>query len=248
MIKRNSIQSGEYRNLDQLIDALTALPPAPYIANAARDFDPSQGFEINMGCAGITRADSARPILGTMGLASCMGVVIFNPEQKTGGIAHLSQAEDDHVHLSKDSEKALKSLLAAARGDSGDRKLEVRISGPVQSGELGDIFIKDVLRVLNETPNLTFLSADFRGKDYPTAVGIDTRRWDEGLLKGKSTAVSSPRDDLREVARRIVEGARGAVDIDSLPAAPGYNAGRLFDARALAKYSDRDKPAGNIER
>jgi len=242
------IRSGQYKNPDDLIKALMALPSAHYITSAARSFDPSEGYEIDKNCAGITGAGSARPVMATKGLTACMGVAVYNPEQKIGGIAHLAQDPDDPYRLAKEGRKALRSLLAVAR-DDGAGKLEVRISGPMQGGGFADVFIRDALQILNDTPDLTFLSADFRGKDYPFVVGIDTRRWDEGLLKGRTTAISSPQDsNMAEIARRTIEGARDGVDMDSLPPAPSYNDDCLFDARALAKYSDRDKQPGKIER
>src|SRR5579859_7308503 len=122
MTQRNSIESGQIKDLDQLVQALMDLPPAPYIAGLTKSFDPSDGYEINMRCAGITSANSAKPILGTRGLSSCMGVAVFNPELKTGGLAHLSQDPHNNIHLSGASRKALSSLLAAARGDSDEGK------------------------------------------------------------------------------------------------------------------------------
>jgi hypothetical protein len=246
-----SIRSGQFKNTGDLMQALMALPPAPYIPMTPGSFDPSQGHEIAMEGAGITKADSGKPVLGTFGLATCMGVTVFNRDLKSGGIAHLAQGEDA-FHLSKDSEQALKSLLAATRGTNAGAKLEVRISGPMPAGGLEDTFIKDVLKVLNDTANLTFLSADFRGKEYPSAVGIDTRRWNEGLLKGKSTAITNAWEfetrTSADFAKRIVEGMKHIVDITAIPPAPSYDEGNLFDARAITKFSARNTSSGKIER
>lgn len=220
------IRSGDIQDPQALLQAVMALPPAPYIPVERKDFLPEEGREIDMNHAGLTDARSSAPMLGTFGLMTCMGVAAFNPATGTGGVAHLAQGEDC-VSLSKDSKKALEAMLSGMRSDSS-QLIEVRMSGPYSAGGIEDTFIKNVLEVLNHTQNVTILSADFKGKVFPSAVGLDTRRWEQGLLKGNKTIGSmqtaSP-DELRE-------GMKHVVPVSEMPSAPAYDDNGLFDGRS----------------
>ncbi len=154
-----------------------------------------------MNSAGITNAQSVTPIIGTTGLATCMAVAVFNPTTKTGGLTHLAQG-DDCISLSKSSETALNTLLHTLR-TAPSETLEVRMIGPRPAGGLEDHFIKDTLKLLNATPNIAFLSADFKEKTItPSAVGVDARQWNAGLLKG-STTIGSLDGAPEDLAERI---------------------------------------------
>lgn len=242
-MKTRSVKSGQYADASALMKALDALPTAPYIPLKPGEFDPAHAYDIDQNSAGITNAGSAHPSLVTSGVATCMAVAVFNPRTRTGGLAHLSQDVDDPDHLSPASAKALQALLDAMRRTPAEG-LEVRISGPMEAGGMEDSFILDVLSLLNRAPNLTFQSADMRGKVHPKNVGIDTRRWEEGLIKGSSTArfsVEEIRKGGAALGQRAKEGLRDVVDLGGVPYPPGYDEQGLFDARSPAKFADRKR-------
>lgn len=219
--------------MDKLLAALMDLPPASYIAMEPKEFNPSEGFEIAMNNAGITDARSEYPILGTYGLATCMAIAVYAPQMNTGGIAHLAQSSDDPLRLSQTSKHALNGLLSAARSDPS-QPLEIRIVGPYES-PLIETFIKDVLKIINDIPNVHFLSADFQGKPFPTAMGIDTRRWTEGMLKGANDSGVTIYQMTRDIAavKRFQARCAHIVDIHALPKAVDTD-NALFDVRAKA--------------
>lgn len=222
--------SGQYRDLGAMLQATRDLPPARYIAISGADFNPREGIEIGMNCAGITDARSPTPILGTYGLVTCLGVAIYNRATQTGGLAHLAQGDNDPLHLAHDSKEALTRLLQAVRTDQS-QTLEVRLT----AGPFDDRypFSTEVLGVLNATPNLQILSSDTGGKRGVKAFGLDTRRWDEGLIKGANSC-HLPLEEITACAANMElfrEGIRHAVDITAIPPGRVYLDG-LFDARS----------------
>ena len=234
----SAIASSKYQDLDVLIAALMMLPASPYMTMSEESFNPKEGHEVPMDYAAITSAKSKAPIVGTYGLASCMGVAIFNPATGEGGITHLAQDDHEPDELSAKSRKALHSLLAAVREDPS-QPLEVRLIGPMDMHGIEDDFIKDALGILNQEPNLHFLSADFKGKPYSSSVAMDTRRWDEGLIKGENTSGIAMFDllgDTGERMKKYVAGNDNRVDVAALPPMPDAHE-QLFDARSLGKFA-----------
>ncbi len=237
-----SVASGQYKDLGEMMRALMALPGATYIPIKPEAFIPSEGYEITMNGAGITNAKSKTPILGTYGLATCMGIAIQNVNHSMGGYLHLSVAEKDPQHINEHGKQTLIHLLSALRQDPSDR-LEVRITGPMGTSGFEDTFIKDVLSILNAQPNLHILSADFKGKGYPRNVGIDTRHWDQGLLKGINSSGLSLGEIIQDPVRLAAyrKGAEHVVDITAMPSAQDYDARGIFDARGKS-FTDLAAP------
>lgn len=238
------VTSGQYRDLGAMLEATRALPPAPYIRISAAAFNPREGLEIGMNCAGITDARSPAPILGTYGLATCLGVAVFNPATKTGGLAHLAQQEGAPLHLAREGAEALQRLLVAVRSNL-TQQLDVRMTaGPVNDQYP---FTREVLAILNATPNLRILSSDTGTKRGVKAFGIDTRRWDEGLLKGANSC-PLPADDIipgTPAMAQFREGLQHVVEIADLP--PGRpSANGLIDTRSAALRAPAGgRPASN---
>lgn len=227
-----AVTSGQYRDLGAMLEATRALPPAPYIHISAAAFNPREGLEIGMNCAGITDARSPTPILGTYGLATCLGVAVFNPATKTGGLAHLAQQEGAPLHLAREGAGALQRLLVAVRTDLA-QTLEVRMTAGPTNDQYP--FSREVLAILNATPNLRILSSDTGTKRGVKAFGIDTRHWDEGLLKGANSC-PLPAEDIipgTPAMTQFREGVRHIVDITALPAGRTLRDG-LIDARSPA--------------
>ncbi len=227
-----AVTSGQYRDLGAMLVATRALPPAPYIRISAAEFNPREGIEIGMNCAGITDARSPTPILGTYGLATCEGLAVYNRTTQTGGLVHLAQGENDPLHLASESREALTQLLQAMRSDVS-QTLEVRrTAGPYDDRFP---FSTEILGILNAAPNLRILSADTGDKNRVKAFGIDTRRWDEGLLKG-GMSCHLPLEQIipgTEAMAQFREGMRHIVDITAMPTA-WISGGELFDARSPA--------------
>jgi hypothetical protein len=227
--QQHGIKSGQYKNIDALMKAVYALPSTPYIAIEAEDFIPTEGIEVGMNCAGITDAQSERPILGTYGIASCMGIAVYNPALQTGGLAHLAQSPTDCVSLSSHSEQAIQKLFKTIRTDQ-NQPLEVRLMGPMHNAKQ---FIGEVLTLLNDTPKLRILSADYIDKPYVTAFAMDTRRWKEGLIKGGNSSGLNIMNctETPESFARYIEGNKHRVEISDLSPARHYTDG-LYDERS----------------
>ncbi len=241
-----SFESGQFKTFDAALIALRQLPPTPYAAVAAKHFNPAEGVEIGMNCAGITDARSRTPILGTYGLATCLGLAVFNPQTLTGGLAHLAQASDDPLHLSPHSGRSLTNLLQAMRTDTSQR-LEARLTaGPTYDAFP---FMADIVQILNGTLNLRILSSDTGSKRNVTAFGLDTRRWNEGLLKGSNSSglgIGNISTD-KAAMERYAAGARNVVDITALT--PGrVSPNGLVDGRDNQRPINRRPPPDNAYR
>ena len=239
-----SVRSGQFMTFDDALNAIRQLPPAPFATVKREDFNPAEGIEIGMNCAGITDARSRTPILGTYGLATCLGVAVFNRQTLTGGLAHLAQAEDDPLRLSPGGGKSLINLLQAVRTDKS-HPLEVRLTaGPTYDGFP---FMADILQILNATPNLHILSSDTGEKRNVTAFGIDARHWGEGLLKGSNSSgigLSNITTD-QAVMERYSAGARNVLDMTALtPGRVGRNG--LVDARDYDGTGGRPSPGKRL--
>src|SRR5208283_3001481 len=50
--------------------------------------DNKEFIFVDMGGFGVTRATSNNPILSTVGLSGCIGVVLYDPVQKIAGLLH----------------------------------------------------------------------------------------------------------------------------------------------------------------
>lgn len=226
----SAVTSGQYRNLGAMLQAVRALPPAPYIAIDAADYNAREGIEIAMNCAGITDARSATPMLGTYGLATCQGLAVYNRSTQTGGLVHLAQDPQDALHLAPTSREALTRLLHAMRTDKV-QTLEVRMTAGPSNDEMPFTF--EILDILNATPNLKILASDTGTKNRVKAFGIDTRRWDEGLLKG-GLSCALPREQIipgTPSMDQFREGLRHIVEIQAMRTA-NIMGGGPFDARS----------------
>jgi len=251
-----AIRSGTITDMNTLLDRLYELPPCRYIDPAPEEFRPREGRLAEMHTAVLTDAESACPIAGTAAIAPCMGVAIFNTVTRAGGVVHVAENEDGAPQMSADSRNALTALLAAIRTDPA-QTLEVRILGPIDNGAQnldgnglgGRGFISDAVGILNAQPNLLFLSADFMGKSFATAFALDTRRWEEGLIKGSATiyrldwnldsqiSVQSMRDD----ASNVVE------TVDTMP--PGsFNEHGLCDMRGVTPSPPKTLKDDDLDR
>lgn len=239
-----SVQSGQFKTFDATLIALRNLPLTPFAAIKRENFNPAEGIEIGMNCAGITDARSRTPILGTYGLATCLGLAVFNRQTLTGGLAHLAQAEDDPLHLAPSSGQSLTGLLQAMRTDKS-QPLEVRLTaGPTYDAFP---FMADIVQILNATPNLRILSSDTGEKRNVTAFGLDTRRWDEGLLKGSNSSGLGLGNITSDQAamERYSAGARNVLDMTALtPGRVGRNG--LVDARDNNGTGGRPSPGKRL--
>jgi hypothetical protein len=226
------VTSGQYRDLGKMLQAVRALPPAPYIPIEAADYNPREGIEIAMNCAGVTDARSPTPTLGTYGLTTCQGLAVYNRTTQTGGLVHLAQDPQDALHLAPASREALTLLLQAMRTNKL-QTLEVRMTAGPSNDQLPFTF--EILDILNATPNLRILASDTGTKNRVKAFGIDTRRWDEGLLKG-GISCALPREQIipgTPSMEQFREGIRHIVEIQAMRTA-NINPGELFDTRSNA--------------
>lgn len=199
-----------------------------------------------MNCAGITDARSRTPILGTYGLATCLGVAVFNRQTLTGGLAHLAQAEDDPLRLAQSGGKSLTGLLQAMRAETS-QPLEVRLTAGPSNDRFP--FMADIVQILNTAPNLRILSCDTGGKRNVHAFGLDTRRWDEGLIKGSNSCGLSWDAVVQDKSAmaHFIEGCRNVVDITALT--PGrVSSNGLVDGRNNHRPPDRQPPQDNAYR
>jgi hypothetical protein len=217
---------------DQLIEQLMHLPPAPFVPLKREDFRPEEGQAVEMNTAAVTDADSATPIVGPVSMTSCMGVAIFNPARKRGGAVHAAQDPNDPLRLSPESAAAIRELIAASRSSDAE-PLEVRLMGPKLTG-FEKIFVTEVVDILNQAPNVTFLSADMLGKNSVTAFGVDTRKWDQGLLKGSNDSGISRFDAAKDIAlmTKYIEAQKTVLELDEMPPCQPPENSRISNASA----------------
>lgn len=188
---------------ERRVKTLMDLPPAPYIQNAAKLFDPKQAVHVDMNQAGIVSPHSKYPALGVLAISAGMAVIARNPETEVVGLAHLTPEGGRHESLSLKGEEALREMLTMVGGEG----TEVRLVGPRLRGPVVDGLIENVLDALAQYET-EILSADFRGKENPNSVAVHAGLWDMGLVRGSfnvfnHSAVGASRSG--EMKRRLSE-------------------------------------------
>lgn len=129
------------------------------------DFSNNEGRSIYIRGYGKTSASDSRPVLGTSGMGPCLGVAIYNPEQKTGAIAHF----DTRTDLS-----SLDKLIE----DMGikNHKLEVHLAGGDETSEHSRNMVGQIIKKLNSYENVQIKSADIMGPSGNLrSLALDTR-------------------------------------------------------------------------
>ena len=130
-----------------------------------REFADNEGRSIYIRGYGKTSANDSRPVLGTSGMGPCLGMAIYNPEQKTGAIAHF----DTRTDLS-----SLDKLIE----DMGvkNHKLEIHLAGGDETSEHSRNMVGQIIQKLNSYDNVQIKSADIMGPSGNLrSLALDTR-------------------------------------------------------------------------
>lgn len=218
-------------DIDRRMQALMDLPKATYIEDARQTFDPQTVVSVDMHEGGVTLPDAQFPALGTMALATCLGVMAYNPQTKATGLCHVV-SEGIESYPSAASQASLTAMLNKVKNGM-DTHVEVRLVGAHIGGDLQNGMINNVVDFLSNY-DAVILSADIKGKPGPSAVAVDANRWGDGLIRGKVDAI-----DIRKNPDAMVDQikqARTCVDLDNMVHLADNGKDLVYDATAIRSY------------
>ncbi|PCJ98645.1 MAG: hypothetical protein COA45_07980 [Zetaproteobacteria bacterium] len=221
-------------DIDLRMQALMALPKATYIEDARQTFDPQTAVAVDMHEGGVTLPDAQYPALGTTALATCIGVVAHNTQTKATGLCHIV-SDGIASHPSLDSQVSFAAMLNKVKNGM-DTQIEVRLVGAHMGGEMQNGIINHIVDILSDY-DAVILSADIKGKPGPMEVAVDSSRWDDGLMRGKTDVV-----DLRNNPNALIEKleqTQSCVDLDQMVRLPDNGNDLIYDATA-AQSCDLD--------
>ncbi len=203
----------DYDDKSARMQALMALPKAPYIADAQQSFDPATAAAVEMHDGGVTVPNAAYPAVGTVALTTCIGVFAHNPQTKATGLVHVV-SDGAEEHPSPASQMSLEQMLNSVQGDT-DHSIEVRIVGAHIGGALQDGILNHIADLLSEY-DAHVLSADVKGKPGPKDVAVDSSRWDAGLIRGGADMVDFLHDpDTGGVGEMMIQ-RKQCVDLSDM--------------------------------
>jgi chemotaxis receptor (MCP) glutamine deamidase CheD len=88
--------------------------------------DPDM-HEVFMGGYWSTRADSSQPIIKTLRLRTCTGIVLYHPEKKIAGVIHENTGDDQIRH--EKVNKLLNRMYSQGLTEAGIETLQASIFG-----------------------------------------------------------------------------------------------------------------------
>lgn len=134
----------------------SAAPPAQVAT-----FAPGEASNIYIRGVGLTDANNAAPVLGTFGVGPCVAVAVYNPQTRTGLLAHLDARTDP---------QSLNQLLD--RLDGGGAALQAHVvGGQEQTRHL----VEETLSVLESRPGLSIKTTDVLNDRGLRSLALDTR-------------------------------------------------------------------------
>ena len=207
-----SVRLREYQDKEARLAALMDLPKAPYIKDAVQTFDPASAVAVEMNDGAVTLPGAEFPALGTVALATCIGVIAHNPTTKATGLVHIvSDGIKSHPTLA--SETSLRDVLHSVRGDL-DEPIEVRLIGAYMGGRMQDGMINHIADLLDAFDAIV-LSADLKGKPGPRNVAVDSSRWTEGLIRGNSDQADFMNDPSTGGFAEMIRQKQNSVDLEN---------------------------------
>ena len=212
-------------DIERRMQALMDLPKATYIEDARQTFDPKTAVAVDMHEGGVTLPDAQFPALGTMALATCLGVIAHNPQTKATGLCHVV-SDGVEPRPSPDSQLSLTAMLSNVKNGMNEQ-IEVRLVGAHIGGDLQDGIINNIVDFLADY-DAVILSADIKGKPGPSAVAVVSHRWDDGLMRGKVDAI-----DIRGNPDAMVDQikqARTCVDLNNMVYLADNGKDLIYDA------------------
>lgn len=145
----------------------------------------SEGKTIKVGMADLNIAKSPDKLM-TLGLGSCIGIVLYDPVVKVGGMAHIMLPDSTQIknnsNLAKFADTAIDLLIKKMTGIGANKaRLVAKIAGGAQMFDFKQT--SDVMRVgyrndiatrkLLEDPGIP-LVADDTGENYGRTIELDT--------------------------------------------------------------------------
>ncbi|MCP4649009.1 MAG: chemotaxis protein CheD [PVC group bacterium] len=151
--------------------------------------------EIHIGIADM-KVSKAPAVLSSLGIGSCVGIILYDRESKIGGMAHIMLPDQNQVknrtNRAKFANTAIPDLLQKMLDDGADKvMIKAKIMGgahmfkfmkdsPISS--IGKRNVEEVKKVLKEL-RITLLKED-TGGDYGRSLFFDL---DTGKVKVRTT-------------------------------------------------------------
>ncbi len=208
-----SVNLQDYTNTEERMQALMDLPKASFMKDARDTFDPSGAVAVEMNEGGVTSTNAEYPALGTMSLATCIGVAVHNPLTKATGLVHVV-SEGSLSQMSSESVKSLRAVLNNVHQGDGSL-MEARLVGAQMGGSMQDGILNEIIDMLAEY-DASILSFDVKGKPAPMHIAIDSARWEEGLVRGGSDSVDFLHDPETGGVEEMLRQKRNSVNLDDM--------------------------------
>ena len=149
-------------------------------------------IKVGMADMNVTRTPG---MLTTLGLGSCVGVALYDPITKIGGLAHImlpdSKQIKDHDNIAKFADTAIEALISLMiRQGSVKSRMVAKIAGGAQMFEFANMDdtmrvgarnVQAVTQILNKV-NIPIISKD-TGANYGRTVELYT---DTGVYRIKT--------------------------------------------------------------
>lgn len=165
------------------LNAFYALPQGNYHTPHTPKIDPEQAALVTQEHTATTNAASTKPIIGTVSVSTCLGLIFYNRKTKTAFIGHTAIFRRDEYA----------QWLRQIRQNDTD-KIDVHIIG-VACSKSDNEENSDSINLLNEvaglvaqTPNATVKTCDVFDKPKPLGFAIDARNG--RLIRGSDFARS----------------------------------------------------------
>ena len=130
---------------------------------------------------GEYRVVKAPGVLVSLGLGSCVGVALYDPERKIGGLAHVmlpsSNGATRVTNPGKYADMAIKMMIQEmVKQGASKRRLLAKIAGGAtmfknKKSSIGDRNVESVRRILREE-GIRIVGED-TGKDYGRSIEFD---------------------------------------------------------------------------
>lgn len=140
---------------------------------------------IKVGMADLKVA-TAPMVLTTLGLGSCVGITLYDPVKKLGGLAHIMLPDSSQIknnqNLAKFADTGLKELIEEIEKEGGNRhRLVAKIAGGAQmfnfpnTDESMRIGVRNTLAVKALLENYKIpLMAEETGENYGRTIELHT--------------------------------------------------------------------------
>lgn len=148
-----------------------------------------------VGIAEYKVAESPTKLI-TLGLGSCVGIAIYSPVLKVGGLSHImlpdSKSFGNDIQIPKFADLAIPAMVKEIKRKSRNEKIVAKIAGGASmfnfnSGgreSIGDRNIKSVKEVLGDL-NIPIIASDLGGSSGRTMVlDLDTLEVSIRMAKG----------------------------------------------------------------